>query len=80
MAATAAALYALNSPISRLLLNGTAPAVMAALLYLGAGVGILTVRLVQKQTGIASKEQPLSQKDLPYAIGMVLPDISRRSL
>ncbi|MEZ4628414.1 MAG: hypothetical protein R2912_10155 [Eubacteriales bacterium] len=36
----AAALYALNAPLSKALLQVVSPAMMAALLYLGAGVGI----------------------------------------
>ena len=35
----AAALYALNAPISKLLLSDSEPKMTAALLYLGAGLG-----------------------------------------
>jgi len=38
-AVLAAALYALNSPLSKLLLEDVQPAMMASLLYLGAGAG-----------------------------------------
>lgn len=37
----AAAFYAVNIPLSKLLLEQVAPTMMAALLYLGAGVGLL---------------------------------------
>ncbi len=40
-AIAAAALYALNSPVSKLLLNEVSSTMMAALLYLGAGLGLL---------------------------------------
>lgn len=76
MAVLAAALYALNAPVSKLLLGHVPSTVMAALLYLGAGAGLLLVRLVQKRLGRASGEQPLSAKDLPYTVGMVLLDIA----
>ena len=36
----AAALYAVNIPLSKLLLTRVAPTMMAALLYLGAGMGL----------------------------------------
>lgn len=36
----AAALYAINVPISKLILEEVQPAMMAGFLYLGAGVGI----------------------------------------
>ena len=45
-AVLAAALYALNSPISKLLLGKIPPTIMAALLYLGAGIGLSIMRLV----------------------------------
>ena len=37
----AAALYAANVPFSKLLLGAVKPTMMAALLYLGAGAGML---------------------------------------
>ena len=39
----AAALYALNAPASKLLLQNVPPSMMAALLYLGAGLGIIAM-------------------------------------
>lgn len=72
----AAALYALNSPISKLLLDQIPPTMMAALLYLGAGIGLTAVRLVQRGMGKGKKEEPLTRKDLPFTIGMVALDIA----
>lgn len=40
-ALTAAVLYALNVPLSKLLLKNIEPVFMAAILYFGAGIGIL---------------------------------------
>lgn len=37
----AAALYAINVPLSKLLLNHVEPTMMAAFLYLGAGIGLI---------------------------------------
>jgi len=36
----AAVLFGLSSPLSKLLLNGTDPWILAGLLYLGSGVGM----------------------------------------
>lgn len=76
MAILAAALYALNSPVSKLLLSHIPSAIMAALLYLGAGCGLLIVRLIQKQIDSVPAEEHLTGKDAPYTIGMVLLDIA----
>lgn len=72
----AAGLYALNAPVSKLLLEEVPPTMMAALLYLGAGIGLGVVRLVQRMTGKGKKEAPLTKKDMPYTVGMVVLDIA----
>ena len=72
----AAALYAINSPFSKLLLEHVAPTMMAALLYLGAGIGMTLLGLVRKAAGMPSTEEHLTRKDLPYTIGMILLDIA----
>lgn len=76
MAVLAAALYALNAPVSKLLLSQVPSAIMAGLLYLGAGCGLLLVRLVQKGIGAALNEKRLTKKDAPYTVGIVLLDIA----
>lgn len=68
----ATGLYALNAPVSKLLLEEVPPTMMAALLYLGAGIGLAVVRLVQRMTGRGKKEAPLTKKDMPYTVGMVV--------
>ncbi|MCI7657937.1 DMT family transporter [Anaerotignum sp.] len=75
-AVLAAGLYALNAPVSKLLLEEVPPTMMAALLYLGAGVGLVLVRLVQRMAGKGKKEVPLTKKDMPYTVGMVVLDIA----
>ena len=72
----AAGLYALNAPVSKLLLEEVPPTMMAALLYLGAGMGLAVVRLIQRMTGKGKKEVPLTKKDMPYTVGMVVLDIA----
>ena len=69
----AAALYAINIPLSKLLLQHVAPTMMAAFLYLGAGVGLFFYGLV---TGEKKNREPLTRKELPYTIGMIVLDIA----
>ena len=45
----AAGLYAINIPLSKLLLKNIAPTMMASYLYLGAGLGIGCVFLLTKK-------------------------------
>lgn len=71
----AAALYAINVPLSKLLLEHVGPTMMAAFLYLGAGLGLLGVGLFRKTSGKAQKQERLTKKELPYTIGMVVLDI-----
>ena len=72
----AAALYALNAPVSKLLLENIPAKMMAALLYLGAGLGMFVLRLVQKAVGKPSHEAPLTRRELPYTVAMVVLDIA----
>jgi drug/metabolite transporter (DMT)-like permease len=72
----AAVLYALNVPLSKLLLSEIRSTVMAGLLYLGAGAGLFIVAFIQKIVGHKTKEQPLSKKDLPYTLAMIFLDIA----
>lgn len=72
----AAAFYALNSPISKLLLDRVSPTMMAAFLYLGAGISMAALCLIGNRHGFAASEQKLTRKELPYTIGMVALDIA----
>lgn len=49
---------------------------MAALLYLGAGIGMLLLGLVRRGLGKGQAEQKLTRKDLPFAVGMIVLDIA----
>mgnify|MGYP006068848377 FL=1 len=72
----AAVLYALNLPFSKLLLEKVPAAMMAAFLYLGAGVGLLIIGLFQRAAGKKTREQPLTRRELPFTVGMVVLDIA----
>ena len=72
----AATLYAINSPLSKLLLNEIPSTILAGLLYLGAGIGISVLAIIQKATKRTGDEEPLAKKDLPYTFAMVILDIA----
>ena len=72
----AAVLYAVNAPVSKLLLRQVPATVMAALLYLGAGAGVFLMGAVQRFTGRKREERPLTRRELPYTVGMVALDIA----
>ncbi|MBR2423202.1 MAG: EamA family transporter [Oscillospiraceae bacterium] len=67
----AAALYAINIPLSKVLLNYVQPTMMAAFLYLGAGVGLFLYGKVAKEQG-----EQLTKAELPYTVGMIVLDIA----
>ena len=69
----AALLYAINIPFSKLLLAQVQPTMMAAFLYLGAGVGLF---LLDRLSGSSERGEPLTKAELPYTIGMVVLDIA----
>ena len=71
-AVLAAALYALNAPISKLLLVQIPSTMMAGLLYLGAGIGMFLMEKLHKN----KQEQPLTKKELPFTIAMVVLDVA----
>lgn len=58
-----------------MLLGHVEPTMMAAFLYLGAGLGMFVYSLVSKATGKATPTEPLTKKELPYTIAMVVLDI-----
>ena len=69
----AAALYAINIPLSKVLLQQLSPTMMAAFLYLGAGTGLFVYGLVSRSKENAA---PLTRSELPYTLGMILLDIA----
>ena len=71
----AAACYGISVPFSKLLLETVPPVLLAALLYLGAGLGMAALRLARSR-GAARAEAGLSKKDLPYAALMIALDIA----
>ena len=57
--------YAINAPVSKLLLAEIPSTMMAGLLYLGAGIGMYLLEIFNK-----------NKKELPYTVAMVILDIA----
>ena len=72
----AAVLYAVNSPCSKLLLTRIPATMMAAFLYLGAGLGLFIVGIFRRAAGKEEIERPLTRRELPYTVAMVVLDIA----
>jgi len=75
-AVLAAALYAVNSPFSKLLLEYMPSTMMAGVLYLGAGVGMCAVYFVRRLKGVTHTEERIGRADLPYTVAMIVLDIA----
>ena len=78
LAIAAAVLYALSSPISKLLLRDgdIPPTMLAGLLYIGAGAGMLITYLISRLLKRKPNEQSVGRGDLRYIIAMVALDIA----
>ena len=72
-AVLAAVFYAINTPISKLLLDHVPSVFMASFLYFGAGIG---VGFMYSFNSNRIKEEKLEKKDLPYTLGMIILDIA----
>ena len=73
MALLAATFYAINTPFSKILLEKVTPTFMASFLYLGAGIGVGIMYLLNSKK--EKKIEKLSKTDLPYTVGMIVLDI-----
>lgn len=72
----AAALYSINAPFSKILLEFIPPTLMAGFLYVGAGIGIAFIALIRKIKKYETKELKLTKSELPYTIAMIILDIA----
>lgn len=66
----AATLYALCSPVSKVLLTTIPPMMMASLLYLGTGVGMILVRALMRVTHTLTQPQ-LEKKELRWFFAII---------
>lgn len=72
----AAVCYGVSAPFSKLLLKALSPSFMAALLYLGAGLGMLAVGAAQGGKKRAGKEARITKREAPFVFGMIALDIA----
>lgn len=71
-ALTAAFLFGASAPLSKLLLGEIPPVLLAALLYLGSGLGLFFVKLLEKSVRREQTEARLARSDLPWLGGAIL--------
>lgn len=74
LAFLAAVFYAISTPVSKSLLENVSPTMMAAFLYIGAGIGVNVIYLFKYKH--ENKSQHLTHSDLPYTIAMIILDIA----
>ncbi|ERA51945.1 DMT family transporter [Corynebacterium diphtheriae] len=70
LAILAAALYALNVPVAKMLLDHTTATMLAAFLYLGAGIGMIAFARPTPD------DAPITAQDTKYVVAMVVLDIA----
>ena len=69
----AAVLFGASAPFSKLLLGEVQPIPLAALLYLGSGIGMLIYRAIrQANAQTAETEARLNRADIPWLTGAIL--------
>ena len=68
LALLAAGLFGASTPFAKGLLRATSPQLLAGLLYLGSGMGLLLVWLVGRRD---RREAQLSRGDVPWLAGAI---------
>lgn len=72
-ALVAAALFGASTPLAKLLLDAVPPALLAGLLYLGSGLGLLVwFALSHWRTDRRAHEAALTRRDIPWLAGAIL--------
>ncbi len=71
LAVLGAVLFGASAPLSKVLLGEVDPILLAGLLYLGCGIGLLIFKLLLRVSG-STGGVPLDRKDLPWLTGAVL--------
>ncbi len=68
----AAFLFGASTPLSKVLLSAIDPWMLAGLLYLGAGFGLLVVRVIRSRLQNYAREATLSASDYPLLVLVVV--------
>ena len=72
MALGSAALFGASTPLAKLLLgDGVDPWLLAAMLYIGSGLGLAVVHLSRRAFGVLAAEAPFRRGDLPW-LGLIV--------
>ncbi len=71
LAILGAVLFGASAPLSKVLLGEVDPVLLAGLLYLGCGAGLLAFKALLRLSG-SRGGAPLSRKDVPWLAGAVL--------
>ena len=72
----AAALFGMSAPFSKLLLTEIPPLMLSALLYLGAGIGMLVIYSIKRISKAKLVEASLTKQELPFVLLMIVLDIA----
>lgn len=67
----AAVLFGASTPLAKLLTGALSPVMLAGLLYLGSGIGLLAFRTLRRRAARAA-DAPLARADLPWLAGAIL--------
>ena len=70
-AVLASVLFATSAPFAKLLLHEIEPVMLAALLYLGSGIGLLLFKTLARQVKLRD-EAGLGKSDIPWLLGAVV--------
>ena len=75
LALLSAGLFGVSTPAAKALLGTVDPAILAGLLYCGAGLGVAVLRRVKRwliAAGTNAPEVPLQRKDMPWLAGAIM--------
>ncbi len=70
-ALASAALFGLSTPAAKMLVGSLHPAVLAGLLYCGAGIGVAVLRRILPSFVSGAPEVPLARSQLPWLTGAI---------
>jgi len=72
LALAAAALFGASAPVAKILLDRIDPWLLAGLLYLGSGLGLLLYRAGRRALGAPPSEAPIAGADWGWLAGAIL--------
>jgi drug/metabolite transporter (DMT)-like permease len=70
-ALVSAALFGISTPAAKALVGSVHPAMLAGLLYCGAGIGIAAIRRALPRIASRAPEVPLTRSQLPWLVGAI---------